>query len=209
MAFRQIKRGALTTIACLAIALSFPTIGCRTQPSGGSPITATPLGMAVDVANSVQEENAEPAKFIVYMHEFELNQPFEIPSEIANSEDYQGVPPEFARGFRLNPFGQDHVRRIASEVLKGMRYPVVVERSDTSKRWTTLYRFPVHWNPELDEHRRQVVVEALGALGVERASELVHIAPAFPQGRRASEAAQSNNNGRSGRGSQNGFGTNL
>ena len=47
--------------------------GCRALPPGGSPITPMPLGSVVDEANRMQEENAEPAKFIVYVHEFELN----------------------------------------------------------------------------------------------------------------------------------------
>src|SRR5690606_12323962 len=38
------------------------------------PPAPTPLGTHVDQFNRIQEENAEAAKFIVYQHEFKLNE---------------------------------------------------------------------------------------------------------------------------------------
>ena len=109
-------------------------IGCKALPPSGSPITPVPLGSVVDEANRMQEENAEPAKFIVYCHEFELNKPFELPEEYAKSPQYDGIPEFILRGFRLNPYGQDHVKRIAYELGRGSFNQVVVERSETSKQ---------------------------------------------------------------------------
>ncbi len=172
---------------CVVIGLAF---GCRSQAPGGAPITPTPLGSIVDQANRMQEENAEPAKFIVYAHEFELNKPFELPIEMASGESHEGVPKHFLRGFRLNQAGQDHVRRLAFELQRGTFDKIVVERSQTSKKWNSLYRYPVNWNAELDEQRRQIIVSALTALGVTEADLKVVVAPAYPFGLDSDEAAQ-------------------
>ena len=186
-------------------------LGCRASSPGGTPIAPLPIGTVLDEANRAQEENAEAAKLIVYMHEFELNVPFSITGEMAHTEKFAGVPRDIARGFRLTPFGQDHVRQIARELTDGTgdNKLVVVERSNTSKNWITQHRYPVHWNTELDNHRRQLVVESLTALGVERANEKVQIAPAFPEGLSSQEAAAaymrsrtSNSSGGSGGGQQ-------
>jgi hypothetical protein len=144
----------------------------------------------VDQINQQQEDNAEPAKFIVYVHEFELNKPLELPEEYAMLDEYEGVEQYIIRGFRLNQKGQDHVRRIARELSRGATHHVTIERSATSRQWLSRYRYPVHWNSELDQHRRQVVINSLVELGIENASELVFVAPAYPEGLHSEEAAQ-------------------
>lgn len=179
------KRAAVLPLIVFAVVL-----GCRHSPPSGSPINATPLGMVLDEANRIQEDNAEAAKFIVYVHEFELNQPFKLDRELIGTPQYKNVPEELQRGFRLNLYGQDHVRQIARHLQQGTFQQVVVERSESSRAWMSKYRYPVHWNPTLDEHRRKLVVQALELLGVERANELVHIAPAFPFGLDSDEAAR-------------------
>ena len=152
-----------------------------------------PLGNVVDEANRIQEEHAELAKLIVYVHEFELNKPRQeidgpwshvVPDNLA---EHDGKPIQ-PRGFRLNEYGVDHVKRIAKYLLANAEQPVIVERSETSKHWDTVYHYPVHGNEYLDEQRRQVVVAGLEALGVQRADELVIVAPAYPQGQYSQEA---------------------
>ncbi len=201
----------------LASTLGGVTIfGCHTSPPSGVPIAPLPLGSIVDQVNQTQEDNAEAAKFIVYMHEFELNVPFSISRELASTDEFRDVPREFARGFRLTPYGQDHVRQIArylrrtaNEADDGtVSYPtnVVVERSNTSKRWLTKFRYPVHWNTELDEFRRKLIVESLLALDVQEADYIVQIAPAFPEGLHSQEAASAYSSSRSSGGRNRGAG---
>ena len=164
-------------------------VGCNMAKPLGAPIQAPPLGSVVDEANRIQEENAEFAKLIVYTHEFELNQPREH-IDAPWSQDSGSSSHREARGFRLNDYGMDHVKRIARQMQSGINQVIVVERSESSRRWDTLYQYPVHTNPELDEQRRQVVVAALESLGVTHADELVIVATAFPAGQHSTEASQ-------------------
>ena len=124
-----------------------------------------PLGSISDEIWQRQEHNAEASDFVVYQHEFKLN------------------------GIRLNWAGEDHVKQIAMRLQSGQDFPVVIERSVTTAREDTTYKYPVHPNPELDLRRREVIVQALLAMGVTDADERVVVAPAFAQGFKATEAA--------------------
>ena len=181
-----------------SLLLHLPTLffiaGCQIQPPSGTVIEPQTLGTVLDEVNLRQEENAEFAKFIVYQHEFEINlqQDLELTETDAAESSFAYEPEYRIRGHRLTPDGESHVRQIAYMITN---YPkdvlpyVVIEQSNTSKRWDTKHRYPVHANDELDEIRRRVVVESLYAFGVENADELVVVAPAYPSGLNASEAA--------------------
>ena len=169
-------------------------IGCKTPYRGGTPIQPQPLGSVVDAVNQIQEENAEFAKLIVYAHEFELNQPrkrLNKPRAAMVSGDQVFQPGQTEpMGFRLNDAGVDHVRQIANFLRSNPDQTVVVEQSDTSRKWNTLYQYPVHPNPALDEQRRAVVVSTLESLGIHHANELVIVSRAFPTGQHSQEAAR-------------------
>ncbi len=192
------RRHFLTLIrqGCL-LATPVLLLGCRATPPAGSPMQPAPLGHVVDEANRRQEENAEAAKLIVYTHEFELNKPRrKSPTPWQEEMDLndKGIVRESLEphGFRLNEYGVEHVQQIAASLLgtqPGDR-TVIIERSETSKHWNTLYHYPVHFNQRLDAERRQVVVDALRALGVEEPERSVVIAPAFPEGLESTEAIQ-------------------
>ena len=174
-------------LARYAVAIGLSTAGCHLQPPLGPPRTASMLGASLDELNRTQEENAEQAKWVVYTHEFEMNR-----QDHPTPTDASGAPPPRMHGLRLTPGGQDHVRQIArqlSDLAEGARPWVIVERSQTSKRWDTQHHYPVHFNDELDALRRQVIVAALESHGVPDAGELVVVAPAFPRGLNADEAA--------------------
>ena len=143
--------------------------------------------------NQTMEVNAEAAKFIVYMHEFEINDPQPDGSNVG--------------GIRLNAYGEDHLKQIAYKLKRGAPFPVVVERSQTSIKPGTQYEYPIHFNDELDARRREVVVSSLIALGIPNAEEVVVVAPSFAEGITASEAARAYNN--SLRGTQGSFGGNA
>lgn len=197
----ECRRKLVGLCLCLCTA-ALVSAGCSLQSPGGGPLQPGPLGSVVDEANRTQEENAEAAKFIVYMHEFEPNIPnqanlFRSPPAISGEFEFQTQ--HRAEGFRLTPAGQDHVQQIARSLImhqshESGSYPalqrlVVIERSDTSKRWETVHRNPVHFNDKVDQARRQVVVNALTLLGVVAAENIVVVAPAFPEGLNASEAS--------------------
>jgi hypothetical protein len=147
--------------------LIIPVGGCGWRHFGGAGGSAAKmLGTDVDQYLEPQEYNAEAAKYIVYQHEFELNQ----------YKDGRTVG-----GYRLNYAGEDHVKQIAYNLRRGAPYQVVVERSTTSVKPGTKYEYPVYLNPELDTKRRLVVVRALTKMGIPNADELVVVAPSFAQ----------------------------
>lgn len=151
-----------------------------------------PLGAEIDQMMMQQEMNAEAAKFVVYMHEFELNR-----------VDLQGRE----HGWRLNDDGEDHVKQIAAQIHNGVSYPVVIERNRTSVKPGTDFEYPVHLDESLDERRRMVVVASLQRMGIADAEDRVVVAPAFSEGYTGPEAARAYNIGINGmQGQGNGFG---
>lgn len=152
--------GALSAVA-LAICGCY---GYQSTYLGGGASPHGPLGTLSDPMWQVQEDNAEPSKFVVYQHEWQLNTT------------------------RLNTDGEDHVRQIAARLSAGQNFPVLVERSRTSPRETTEYKYPVHVNPELDMKRREVIVQALTSMGVSDASQRTIVSPALTRGFTDAEA---------------------
>jgi hypothetical protein len=149
------------------------------------------LGTKVDQIMQMQDENAEAAKFVIYQHEF---------------EDVRYVDDVAEKVVRLNEYGEDHVRQIAASLRAGAPLPVVVERSQTSARTGTKYEYPVHLNPELDMQRRELVVQALGRMGIADADTRVVVAPAFSQPLSGMEATSAYAAGISGWGGGGGMG---
>jgi hypothetical protein len=147
---------ATTAVGCIQI--SWPS---WFSASGQGP---SPMGTLSDPIWIAQEENAEPAKFVIYQHEFVYNQA------------------------RMNWAGEDHIKQIAARLHAGQNYPVLVERSMTSKLEYTEYKYPVHANPQLDMQRRAVIVQMLTALGVPDAEQRVVVSPALTRGFQDGEA---------------------
>ena len=144
--------------------------------------TEPPLGSISDEVWKTQEHNAEASDFVLYQHEFKLNE------------------------VRLNTAGEDHVKQIADRLANGDNFPVVIERSNTAARPDTEYKLPVHPNPELDMQRRKLIVSALARLGVPDADERVVVAPAFAEGFQSQEAMSAYGRGFMMQGGGGGFG---
>ncbi|PQO42146.1 hypothetical protein [Blastopirellula marina] len=157
------------TLALLTAGLA----GCQ-SPGKIDPAPPTMLGASVDELNRSQEVNAEAAQYVVYQHEFQ-------PNFVAGKGEKDA--------WKLNGYGEDHVKQIASNLLRGDESPVVIERSQTSPKQGTEYEYPVHFNDELDEKRRRCVVASLVALGVNDAESRVVVAPSFSEGLTSGEAA--------------------
>jgi hypothetical protein len=178
----------------MVVIIGGTTFGCRCHLFQRPVSNARTLGSVVDEVNRQQEENAELAKFTIYMHEFEINA---LPVKDDAVDSGNGVLNQGARGYRLTPSGKDHVRQIARQLLQATgedgQQPtirVIVERSNTSKLASSTYQYPVHHNPELDAVRRQMVISALQGLGVSWADTCVMVAPAFSTGMSAAESAE-------------------
>jgi len=138
--------------------------GCQGWQSWYRPPKVPPLGTQSDAIWQRQEASAEASDFVVYQHEFELN------------------------GTRLNTYGEDHVKAIAARLLGGCDFPVVVERSTTSERPDSEFKYPVHVNPQLDMQRRDIIVRSLAAMNVTDAEQRVMVAPPLAAGYTSMEA---------------------
>jgi hypothetical protein len=164
-----IQHAASLCSLSVLIAAGCTTPGLFYQP----PPPPEMLGTKVDQIMDMQVANADAAKFVVYQHEFELN---------------KYTDGKMTQGLRLNEYGEDHLRRIAEGLRNGAPYPVVVERSQTSAKPGTKYEYPIHFNPNLDMQRREVVVRALTRMAIADAEARVVVAPAFSQGLTGPEA---------------------
>lgn len=178
-------------IAVLTFAVSAALAGCARRDAAlyyDPPPPPEMLGTKNDIINERQEANAEASKYVVYMHEFELN-------KYINDRNLDGI--------RLNEAGEDHVKRIAHNLRRGASFPVVIERSNTSAWPWTEFRYPVHDNPQLDFKRRDLVVRALTQMGIPDADQRVVIAPAFAQPYTSGEAERAYGSGISAHGGSN------
>jgi len=156
------NRFKMSLAAALLAALL--TSGCqRWKPFYEEPSMSS-LGTQSDSVWRNQEANAEVSDFVVNQHEFQRG------------------------SARLNSDGEDHVKQIAFRLMQGQDAPVVIERSRMSARPDTVYRYPVHTDPELDMRRRDVIVRALVAMGISDSDQRVVVAPAYVPGFRAMEA---------------------
>jgi hypothetical protein len=196
---------AITAVAICALVLVVFQVGCHVQSPGGNAIESRMLGSIADEINQQQEANADAAKFVIYNHEFELNVPLRHATEMTQQEKFEFRATERVRGFQLSPYGEDHVYQIADSIIgfqeqgsdaNSLLPQVIVERSESSRLWDTKHRYPVHFNAELDEARRQTVVALLTRLGVFNADEYVFVGPAFSEGLPAAEAADGWQNSR-------------
>ncbi len=159
------------SVAALVSCLTLLYSGCgycqRARMFYQPPPPANPLGAHVDPLWKIQEANAEASDFVIYQHEFELN------------------------GTRLNTAGEDHVKEVAARLNAGQDMQVLVERSMTTAREDTEFKYPVHPNPELDMKRREVIVRSLAVMGVPDAEQRVVVAPSMAEGFKATEAQRS------------------
>ena len=161
--------------ASVAALIIFGIVGCSQNHHAKRVVAESPmaLGTQSDDIWRMQEENAEAAKFIVYDHEF-------MAPDVTNGMT--------SGGWRLNSYGEDHVKQIAANLNRGDIYPVIVERSQITPDPRSEFKYPVHFNEDLDSQRRQIIVASLAAMGVENADERVVVAPSFAEGITGSEA---------------------
>jgi hypothetical protein len=161
----NVARGAVLWLAALAPLAGGCHSGDARKDCCGPP--APPLGTLSDVIWRRQEIAGAASEFVVYQHEFELND------------------------IHLNLGGEDHVKAIAARLHAGATLPVIVERSMTSVRPDSQFKYPINPSPELDMQRREVVVRALIAMAIPDAEQRVVVAPALTAGQTATEAARS------------------
>ncbi|MCA9138863.1 MAG: hypothetical protein KDB00_18960 [Planctomycetales bacterium] len=197
----SVKKSPRIEQTAIIVLVSCLAAGCHVPKPGGAVITPDVLGSKVDEINRIQEENAELIKFTIYAHEFEINLQDDYSdggpqAKSKSTFNYQDAPR--LKGIRLTAAGEDHVRQIAAhlnQIGNQKAYPrVVIQRSETSKKWETKHHYPVHENTELDLLRRTVVVTVMESLGVADAQEIVIVAPAMATGMSAVEATSAYRN---------------
>jgi hypothetical protein len=69
----------------------------------------------------------------------------------------------------LTPFGKDHIVEIAARA-RSAPFPVIIERTEHNS------------DPELDEHRRNLIAQILMDFGVPEADQRTIVAPAYGNG---------------------------
>ena len=74
----------------------------------------------------------------------------------------------------LTPFGRDRILEIAARA-RSAPFPVLIERSEHNS------------DPELDEHRRNIIAQVLYDLGIPEADQRVIVSPAYGRGRNSRE----------------------
>jgi len=155
----------LAWVVVLAGSLGLASCGTPDWPGlFRAPPPPRSLGTISDQYWTQQETNGEAWKNTIFQHEFKKN------------------------GVRLNWAGEDHVKQIAAQMQRNHEFPVLIERSTMTADPTAKYKFPVNPDPELDTKRREVIVQALVALGVPDASERVVIGPDFTAGLTSQQA---------------------
>src|SRR5688500_2129140 len=107
-----------------------------------------PLGTTVDPFFQQMESNAEASDFVIYEHEF------------------VGASAE------LNAGGQDHLKEIAARLAQ-VPYPVIIAQSQITSRERDYYKYPIHYNEQLDLERRELIVQALTQMAVPDAQQRV------------------------------------
>lgn len=174
------------TILVLTVVTGASASGCghlhKVRARYQAPATQPTLGSIVDEINQKQEGNAERSDFVIYQHEWTLNTD------------------------ELNDAGMDHVKQIASRLPQHPDFVVLVERSLTSVREDSEYKYPVNRDAKLDISRREVIVRSLLAMGIPDAEERVIISHALTPGQKAIEAERDYNQGLGGFGGYGGGG---
>ena len=154
----------MAVVVMILITATLAATGCREWRAYYQRPSAQPLGTHIDPVWQAQERNAEMSDFVIHVHEFR-----DFNSEL------------------LNHAGEEHLMSIAARLKKGQDARVIVERSKTSPREETTYKYPVHTNVELDMRRRDMVVRLLGAMGVPDAEVRTIIGPRLTPGMSAAE----------------------
>lgn len=132
-------------------------------------------GAATEAIWRRQEQNAEAADFIIYEHDFEA-----------------------IGSVRLNDAGIDHLKQIASRLLAGAPFPVIIERSkySTDPRVPAtdidrgIFNYEIHPDPELDNRRRDIIARVLADMGVPHANQRVVVGRQLAPSQNSQQAAQ-------------------
>ena len=132
--------------------------GRRGNRGGAMADRPFPLGQVSDSFWETQQTNAEAADFIFYDHEFKGNTA------------------------ELSPGAKKHLMQVALR-LEHVPFPVVIEESPGTHSPAETQR-----RQELDQARRQTIVEQLARLGVGNIEDRVIVANAFPEGYTAIES---------------------
>jgi hypothetical protein len=164
-----LSKNWLRTVAATAASaiVILASSGCQHWKMFYQRPTFAPVGTINDAIWQQQEINAEMSDFIVHVHDFRQDSEF------------------------LNRDGEDHLRSIAARLRRGQNAIVVVERTQYRPKENTEFKYPIHFDPQLDLRRREIIVRLLGAMGIADADQRVVVAPRFDHGFLGPEAERS------------------
>lgn len=166
----KFQKPALATCASLLLGNVFGCCSTYDKCGGMGDLTPRPMGAINDEYWRSQESNAEASDFVIYEHEWTGN------------------------STNMNDAGKEHLKQIAVRAAN-VPFPILVERSSMSTRPGTKYKFPVHNDEQLDMQRRELIVAALGEMGVTDADQRVSVSHALTPGFQSYEAERAYSRG--------------
>lgn len=178
----MIGRLAKGLISGLAVTCVLSTVGCI-KPT----IQFVPTTLAIRRSMSIPDKYPLGSIVRASYHQMEMNgEAFDFIIHRNEFVDFTG---------ELNSFGLDHLLEIAARA-RSAPFPILIERSENNS------------DPELDQHRRQMIVLMLSQKGVSNAQSRVIVSEPYAPGLTGDEAESAffrfvdtdNNNGGGGRG---------
>ena len=178
----MILRHARSLVPGLTVACVLSTVGCC-KPT----IQFVPTTLAMRRSLSIPDKYPLGSVVRTHYHQMETNgEAFDFIMHRNEFVDFTG---------ELNAFGLDHILEIAARA-RSAPFPITVERSENNS------------DPELDQHRRQMVALMLSQMGVPNAQARVVVSQSYAPGINGDEAQAAyyrfldndNNNSRGGGG---------
>lgn len=175
----MILKHAKRLVPGLAIACVLNTVGCI-KPT----LQFVPTTLAMRRSLAIPDKYPLGSVVRTHYHQMETNgEAFDFIIHRNEFVDFTG---------ELNAFGMDHLLEIAARA-PSAPFPILIERSENNS------------DPELDQHRRQMVALILTRMGVTNAQTRVVVSQSYAPGLNGDEAQDTyfrflNNNNRNGAG---------
>lgn len=158
----MILRHAKSLVPGLAVACALSTVGCI-KPT----IQFVPTTLAMRRTLSIPDKYPLGSVNRAHYHQMETNgEAFDFVMHRNEFIDFTG---------ELNSFGLDHILEIAARA-RSAPFPILIERSENNS------------DPEIDQHRRQMVALMLSQMGIPNAQSRVIVSQSYAPGLNGAEA---------------------
>lgn len=158
----MIVKHAKSLVPGLAVACMLNTVGCI-KPT----LQFVPTTLAMRRSLSIPDKYPLGSVVRAHYHQMETNgEAFDFIIHRNEFIDFTG---------ELNAFGLDHILEIAARA-RSAPFPILIERSENNS------------DPELDQHRRQMVALMLTQMGITNAQSRVVVSQSYAPGLNGDEA---------------------